>query len=162
MHPKPSPWLCCSLTKVANAFNSLLREVVFQELHVIGGDIIQPIPFVCAFYALKSPLFYSHYNCESDVIVIPFAMEIRQGDFLGGTLFVLAHFTALHSTISHFPSFLFPSIVDDTHIIGPPSIVSFVYEHFQTKLRAIGLSIQLHKCITWSPVGLSLDFNTPS
>jgi hypothetical protein len=37
--------------------------------------------------------------------------------------------------------------------ISPPLIVSFSHEHFQTKLRAIGLSIQLQKFVAWSPFG---------
>jgi hypothetical protein len=57
-------------------------------------------------------------------------MGTRQGDPLGEELFVLAHFRALHSTANHFPSYLFPSITNDTHIIGPLSIISFAYEHF--------------------------------
>jgi len=60
----------------------------------------------------------------------------------GGALFVLAHFRALRSITSHFPSCLFPSIIDDAHIIGPPSVVSFAYEHLKTKLYVIGLFIQ--------------------
>jgi hypothetical protein len=80
----------------------------------------------------------------------------------GGKLFALAHFKALHSIISHFPFYLFPSIVDNIHIIDPLSIVSFAYEHFQTKLHEIDLSIQPQKCVAWSPFGLPLDFNTPS
>jgi len=66
-------------------------------------------------------------------------MGTHQGDPWGGALFALAHFRALHSTINHFPFCLFPSIADDIHIIGPISIISFAYEHFQTKLHAIGL-----------------------
>jgi hypothetical protein len=62
--------------------------------------------------------------------MIPFAMGTHQGDPLGGALFALTHFRALSSIVSCFPSYLFSSIVDDTHIIGPPSIVSFEYEHF--------------------------------
>jgi hypothetical protein len=53
------------------------KGIIFQELHVAGGDIIQFIPFVCAFYAFKFPLFYSHYNREGDVIIIPSAMGTR-------------------------------------------------------------------------------------
>ncbi len=96
--------------------------------------------------------------------IIPYTMGIRQRDPLGGALFVLAHFRALHSTTSCFPSCLFPSIIDDTHIIGPYplSIISSTYEHFQTKLRAIGLSIQLQKCVAWSFFSLPWNFNTPS
>ncbi len=88
-------------------------------------------------------MFYSHRNNEGDVTIIPSAMGTRQGDHLRGALFALARFRALHSITSHFLSYLFPSIVDDTHIIGPLSIVSSTYEHFQTELHVISLSIQL-------------------
>jgi hypothetical protein len=91
---------------------------------------MQLIPFVRAFYAFEFPLFYNHRNHENDVIVIPFVMGTRKGDPLGRALFALTHFRALHSIASHFPSCLFPSIVNDIHIITPPSIISFTYEHF--------------------------------
>jgi hypothetical protein len=138
------------------------KRVIFQELRVIGGNIIQFIPFVRAFYAFESPLFYNHHNHEGNIIVIPSIMGTRQGGPLGRALFILAHFRALCSITNHFPSYVFSSIVDDTHIISPPSIVSSPYEHFQTKLCAINLSIQHQKCVMWSPSSLSLNFNTPS
>jgi hypothetical protein len=116
---------------MANAFNLMSIGVIFQELHVASGDIIQLIPFVHAFYAFESPLFYNHRNHGSDVTITPSAMGIRQGDpWGGGALFTLAHFRALHSIMNHFPYCLFPSIANDTHIIGPFSIVSYAYEHF--------------------------------
>jgi hypothetical protein len=89
-------------------------------------------------------------------------MGIQQGDLLRGALFALAHFRALCSTTSHFPSCLFPSILNDTHIINPLSIVSSAYEHFQTEFLTISFSIQLQKCITWSFFVMPLHFNTPS
>ncbi len=46
--------------------------------------------------------------------------------------------------------------------IGPFSIVSSTFEHFQIELCGIGFSIQPQKCIVWSFFGLPLDFNTPS
>jgi putative effector of murein hydrolase len=61
---------------------------------------------------------------------------------LGGALFTLTHFRALQSIINQFPFCLFPSIVNDIHIIGPLSIVSFAYEHFHTKFYAMSLFIQ--------------------
>jgi hypothetical protein len=79
-----------------------------------------------------------------------------------GALFVLAHFKALHFIVSHFPSCLFSSVIYDTHIISPPSIVSFAYEHFQTELYVIGFFIQPQKCIAWSPFGLPLNVDTSS
>jgi hypothetical protein len=57
-------------------------------------------------------------------------MGTCQGDPLGGALFALAHFKALCFIIHRFSSYLFPSITSDIHIINPPSIVSYVYEHF--------------------------------
>ncbi len=123
---------------------------------------MQFIPFVHALYPFESPLFYNHCNCEGNITIILFAMGICQGDALGRALFALAHFRALHSIVSHFPSRLFPAIVDDTHIVSFLSIVSSTYEHFQTKLHVISLFIQLHKCVAWSPFCLLFDFNTPS
>jgi len=79
-------------------------------------------------------------NHEGEITVIPFAMGTCQGDPLRRALFI----------ISYFPFCLFPSIVDDMHIVGPPSILSFAYDHFQIKICAIGLSIQPQKCVTWS------------
>jgi hypothetical protein len=81
---------------------------------------------------------------------------------LGRVLFTLTHFKYLHFIINNLFSCLFLSIIDDTHIIGPPSIVSFTYEHFQTKLYVISLSIQLQKCVAWSPSNLPPDFNITS
>jgi hypothetical protein len=56
---------------MANAFNSVLRKVIFQKLSAISGDVIQLIPFVHAFYAFESPLFYNHHNREGHIIIIP-------------------------------------------------------------------------------------------
>jgi hypothetical protein len=86
-------------------------------------------------------------------------MGTCQGDPLGGALFTLAHFKDL--IINHFPSSLFPFIIDNIHIIGPLFIVSSAYGHFQIELHVIGFFIQPHKCVTWSPSSLLLDFNTP-
>jgi hypothetical protein len=123
---------------------------------------MQLIPFVLALYAFESPLFYSHSNHVGDVLIIFSTMGIHESDSLGRALFALAHFRALRFTTNHFFSCLFSSIVDDIHIISPPSIVSFAYEHFQIELCVIVLSIQPHKCVAWSPSCLPVDFNTPS
>jgi len=69
---------------VTNVFNSMLKRVVFQELRAIGGDILQPIPFVRAFYAFEFPLIYNHHNREGDVTIIPSTMGTHQGDPWGG------------------------------------------------------------------------------
>jgi len=135
------------------------RRVVFQKLHVTNEDIIQFILFVCAFYAFESPLFYNRHNHEGDVTVIPSTMKTHQSDPLGRALFTLGFYIF---TFNYFPSYLFLSIVNDTPSINPLSIISFTYEHLQTKLCAINGFIQLFKCVTWSPSSLLSNFNTPS
>jgi hypothetical protein len=129
MHPKPSLQLGCFPTKYGKRFQFDVKRVIFQELHVANGDIMQRIPFVRAFYAFEFPLFYNHHNCEGDVIVIPSVLGTHQNDLLGKALFALAHFKAFCFITNHFPSYLFPSIADDAHIIDHFSIISFVYEH---------------------------------
>jgi hypothetical protein len=121
------------------------KRVIIQKLCVISGDINQLILFVRAFYAFEYLLFYNHRNHESNLIIIPSAMKTYQGNPWGGggALFALFQFRALHSTISNFPSRLFPSIANDIHIISLLSIVSSAYEHFQTEFHVIGLSIHL-------------------
>jgi len=115
LHPN---WVVFQLN-MANAFNFVSRGVIFQELHVKGGNIIQLIPFVHAFYAFEFPLFYSHCNHEGNVTIIPFAMGTREGDPLKNALFTFAHFEALHSIVSRSPSCLFLFVANDIHIISP-------------------------------------------
>jgi hypothetical protein len=55
-----------------------------------------------------------------DVTIIPFAMGTNQSDPLRRPLFALIHFRALHSITKYFPFCLFPSIINNIHIINPP------------------------------------------
>jgi hypothetical protein len=82
------------------------KGVIFQELLVAGGNIIQLFPFVCALYAFDFPMFHNHHNHENNVTIIPSTMETHQGDLLGKTLLALAHFKALCFIVT----FLFISI----------------------------------------------------
>jgi hypothetical protein len=128
---------------MVNVFNSMSKIIIFQKNCTTSGDIIQLIPYVCAFCIFELLLFYNHCNYDGNVTMIIFAMGTHQGDPLGGALF---HFEALCSTTSLYPSCLFPSIVNDIHIIRALFIILFTYEHFQIELYAIGLYIQFHKC----------------
>ncbi len=160
MHHAPSPWLGCFPTTCGQhlQFNVKRGHISRTSCSRWKHDTI--IPFVHAFYAFEFPLFYNHHNHEGNIIVIQSIMGTRQGGPLGGALFILAHFKALCSIANRFPSYVFPSIIDD--IISCPSIISSWYEYFQIKLCAIDLSIQPQKCVMWSPSNLPLDFNTPS
>jgi len=92
------------------------NKVKFQKLRAISGIIVQFIPFLCLFYAIESPLYYSQHKHESNVIIIPSTMGTHQATPRKGTI------RSLFSTTKCFPSCLFPIIIDDIHIIGPLSI----------------------------------------
>jgi len=77
---------------VANAFNLMLKGVILQKLHVVGGDTIQLIPFVHAFCVFEFHLFYNHCNRESDVTIIPFVMGTHQSDPLQGGIICFSPF----------------------------------------------------------------------
>jgi hypothetical protein len=76
--------LGCSLSRCGKRLQFNVKKGHISKIHVTNGDIIQVIPFVYAFYAFKSLLFYNNHNREGDVTIIPFAMGIRQGDPWGG------------------------------------------------------------------------------
>lgn len=63
------------------------------------------------------------------------------GDPLVGPLFALPHFHALWCYTKVFPSCVFPSLVDDTHIIGPASTIHLTFNHFVFHLAFMQLMI---------------------
>jgi hypothetical protein len=90
-------------------------------------------------------------------MVIPSTMGICESNPLGRVLFALVHFKALRFIVSHFPSCLFPCVIDDMHIIGPSSIVPFAYEHFQIEFCRISLLSNLKNV---QPSSLPPNFDT--
>jgi hypothetical protein len=94
--------------------------------------MFQLIPFIQSFYAPQHPFLFSHHFIIGNLFIIQSFIGTRQGDLMGGPLFVLIHFHALCSSTSLFPSCLFPSVANDTHIIGPTLIVSQVFHHFSS------------------------------
>jgi hypothetical protein len=69
-------------------------------------------------------------------MVIPFAMGTPSRRYFGGALFAQIHFVTLRSITNHFPSYLFPFIVDGTHIISP---LQLCHLHMNTsELNSVG------------------------
>jgi hypothetical protein len=48
---------------------------MFQDHHVIGGDVVESIPFVHTFLCIRVSLIL--YNHDGDVNVIPSTMSFR-------------------------------------------------------------------------------------
>jgi hypothetical protein len=56
---------------------------------------------------------------------------MKQGDLLGGLLFALAHYGAFLKTTAWAPNYVFPSLMDNTHIVGFTSqIILKPFSHF--------------------------------
>jgi hypothetical protein len=68
---------------------------------------------------LKLLLFYNNGNCDDNVMVIQSAMGTRQGDPLGGVLFVLTYLKALCSLVNHFPLVYFHPLQMTFTLLAP-------------------------------------------
>ncbi|KAL2642349.1 hypothetical protein R1flu_009936 [Riccia fluitans] len=153
---------------IQNAFNTISLEALFRELRAAKGSLDQLFPFVHSFYARRSPLYFSHCSCEDEVNLFSSESGTRQGDPLGGALFALEHLCALRTTALEHPLCLFPSLADDTHIVGPLEAVMPAFHSLEGHLSAVSLTIQPTKCAAWSPSGLlsrlslPLGFSLPS
>ncbi len=67
-------------------------------------------------------------NMKEGVTIIEFSLGMKQGDTLGCALLALAHYRTLLKTIAWTPSCVFPSLVDDTHIVGPMSEIAPTFD----------------------------------
>jgi hypothetical protein len=78
---------------------------------------------------------------------------MRQGDALKGPLFALVHYQAFLETIMRASNYLFPSLMDDTHIVGPMIKIILAFDHLSTQLAQVALK---SKCQLWNPLRISL------
>jgi len=67
---------------------------------------------------------------------------------LGGALFALVHFYAFCLTTLAHPTCVYPSLVDDTRIVGPTLNMVHVFLWLYYELSALRLLMQLTKCVT--------------
>ncbi|KAL2634830.1 hypothetical protein R1flu_006309 [Riccia fluitans] len=139
---------------IQNAFNTISREALFHELRATTSSLDQLFPFVHSFYACRSPLYFSHRSHEDEVSLLSSESGTHQGDPLGGALFALAHLRALRTTASEHPLCLFPSLADDTHIVGPLEAIMPPFHTLEGHLSVVDLTVQPIKCAAWSPSGV--------
>jgi hypothetical protein len=117
VHLRLSPWLSCFPIKHGECLQFGVKQGHISKTLCSKWRHHTTCPLCSYILCIWISLFYNHHNCDGDVIVIPSTMGTHQGDTLGEALFALAHLRALSSITSHFPSYLFPSIMDDIHII---------------------------------------------
>ena len=68
-------------------------------------------------------------------------------------MFAIGHQRALRATAAAFPDCAFPSIADDTHIVGPPPRAAEAFSHLAAQLALLDLDVQTSKSHAWSPSG---------
>jgi len=85
------------------------------------------------------------------VTIIGSSLGMRQGDPLGGLLFDLAHYQTFLKTIVWAPNYVYPSLMDDIHIVGPMNEITHAFDHLSTQLTLVGLKVKVLKCKIWSP-----------
>jgi hypothetical protein len=47
--------------------------------------------------------------------------------------------------------------MDNTHILGPMSEITYAFDHLSTQLALVGLKVKMSKCKLWNPSKISLD-----
>ncbi len=62
-------------------------------------------------------------------------------------LFALIHFRVLHPIITTHLTCVFPSLANDTNIIGPSLDVLFVFLQLHEEFGTLGLLVQPMKCV---------------
>jgi hypothetical protein len=80
------------------------------------------------------------------VTIIESSLDTRHGNPLGGPIFNFAHYQTFLKTIMQAPNYIFPSLANDTHIVGPMSEITHTFDHLSTSLALIGLRIKMSKC----------------
>ena len=95
-------------------------------------------------YGNETDLFYP--LADQTVHRVASSTGTRQGDPLGGPLFMLGHSRALKAVSAKFPEVLFPSLADDTHILGPGHLVGPAFTCFRDELAKLNLSVKTDKC----------------
>jgi hypothetical protein len=97
------------------------------------------------FYGAQFFLFYQHGWDVEGVTIIESFPSTRHGDPLRGLLFALARCQALLDTIVQAPNCVYPSLVNDIHIMGPMSKIICAFDHLSTQLSLVGLRVKMLK-----------------
>ncbi len=80
------------------------------------------------------------------VITIESSLGMRQCDPLRSPLFTLAHYQILLETIMQAPNYIFPSLANDTHIVGFMNEITHAFDHLLTQLALVGLRVKVLNC----------------
>jgi len=139
---------------IENAFNNVSLAIILRKLCDVEGLLVNIVPFTMLFYGAHSSFYYHHGHVEGATI-IESSSCIRHGDPLKGFLSALAHYQTLLETIVRAPNCVFPSLMNDTHVVEPMNEITYAFDHLSTQLTLVGLRVKVSKCKLWSPSKIS-------
>jgi len=119
---------------------------------------------LCPFYHVLWCTFFFYYQDDQHVegvTIIKSSSGTKQGDSLKGHLFALAYYWILLKTIAWAPNCVFPSLANNTHIVGPMNELSYTFDHLSNQLAQVGLKVEVSKCKCCSPLGICLIIEIP-
>jgi hypothetical protein len=64
-------------------------------------------------------------------------------------------------TITQTPSYVFPSLVNDIHIMGHLNKIILTFDHLSTQLPLVGLKVKMLKCKLWNPSRIFSSIKNP-
>jgi len=76
-------------------------------------------------------------------------------------LFVMVHLRIIHNIAITHLTYVFFSLANDTHIVGFASNVILVFLQLKQKFSTLRFSVQLTKCVVWSPQWLDYFISLP-
>jgi len=112
---------------IMNAFNSTSHKAILWELQVAGNQLSQLFLFICGFFVQEFFLLCNHHFPLKYFSILFLSIGLHYDNLFIRPLFAFAHFCVLHCYSNVFPSFLFPSLVDDTHILDLASIITPIF-----------------------------------
>jgi hypothetical protein len=86
---------------------------------------------------------------------------MKKGDPLKGSLFALTHYQTFLKTIVQAHNYVFPSLINNTHIVGPMNEIILAFDHLLIELTLVGLRVKVLKCKLWSPSKIFSNINIP-
>ncbi|GJP64257.1 hypothetical protein CLOP_g21266 [Closterium sp. NIES-67] len=133
---------------VANAFNTICRIVLFDEL--VKGPFAPMVPFLLSLYGAPSSLLY---RADTTRHTLWSRTGVRQGDPLGSFLYALAQQPALERMKAQHLDVFVVSYADDTYVMGDIKAVGKAYTTLQSELECSGMQTSVVKCEWYSPSG---------
>jgi hypothetical protein len=103
-----------------------------ESCWVAKGILASIVPFTMSFYGAHSSFYYQHGWHVEGVTIIESSSSTRHGDTLGGPLFALAHYWTFLKTIVQTSNCIFPSLLNNTHIIRPINEIIHAIDHLLT------------------------------